>query len=65
MATKSMTTDIFLLDGTLFTVVGVGHSRPSADDAASLVGAIVALVADTDQRAWPHVRITDDTLAIA
>lgn len=60
-----METHIFLLDGTLFTVVSVGHTGASTDDAASLVGAVVTLVTNTHQRARPHVRVTDHTLPIA
>lgn len=57
-------THIFLLDGALFTVVGIRYSRPSTDDTASLIGAIVTLVTDAHQCARPHVGITDDTLSI-
>lgn len=59
------TISILLLDGALLAVVGVGHAGPPADDAAALVGAVVALVADAHQRAGPHVRVADHALAIA
>lgn len=57
-------THIFLLDGALFTVVGIRYSGSSADDTASLIGAIVTLVTDAHQRARPHIGITDDTFPI-
>lgn len=60
-----MPTHVFLLDGALFTIVGIGHARPAADDAASLVGAVVTLVTDAHQRARSHVRVADDALPIA
>lgn len=59
-----MATYILFLDGALLAVVGVGHAGPPADDAAALVGAVVALVTDAHQGAGPHVGVTDHTLAI-
>lgn len=58
------TISIFFLDGALLAVVGVRHAGPPADDAAALVGAIVALVTDAHQGAGPHVGVADHTLAI-
>lgn len=58
------TISILFLDGALLAVVGVGHAGPPADDAAALVGAVVALVTDAHQGAGPHVGVTDHTLAI-
>lgn len=57
-------TYIFLLDGALFTVVGIRYSRSSADDAASLIGAVVTLVTDSHQRARPHVGVADHAFPI-
>ena len=57
-------THVFLLYGTLLAVVGVRDAGASADGAATLVGAVVTLVADADQRARPHVRITHHALAV-
>lgn len=57
-------THIFLLDGALFTVVGIRYSGASADHAASLIGAVVTLITDAHQRARPHIGITDDTFSI-
>lgn len=57
-------THIFLLDGALFTVVGIRYSGSAADDAAPLIGAVVAFITDAHQRAWPHIGVTDDTFPI-
>lgn len=57
-------TYIFFLDGALLAVVGIGHSGPPADDTSALVGAVVTLVTDAHQRAGPHIRVADHTLAI-
>lgn len=57
-------TYIFLLDGALFTVVGIRYSRSSADDAASLIGAVVTLITDSHQCARPHVGVADDAFPI-
>jgi hypothetical protein len=58
-------TYVLLLLCALLAVVGVGDALAAADDAAALVAAVVALVADAHQRARPHVRVADDALAIA
>jgi len=55
---------ILLQHRTLLAVVRVRHSRTSTDDAAALVGAVVALVTDAHQRARAHVRVADHTLAV-
>ena len=55
---------IFLQLRTLPTVVGIRDTGSTADDASTLVRAVVALVADTHQSAWANVRVTDNTLAI-
>lgn len=59
-----MATYIFLLDGALLAVVGIGDAGPPADDAAALVGAVVTLVTDAHQGAGPHVGIADHALAV-
>lgn len=56
---------VLLEQRALLAVVGIAHARPTANHAAALVRAIVALVADTHQRRRPHIRIADDTLAVA
>lgn len=57
-------TYVFLLDGALFTVIRIRHPWSTADDAASLIGAIVTLVTNSHQSAWPHIGVTDDALSI-
>jgi len=37
----------------------------TADDASTLIRAVVAFVAHTDQRSWSDVRITDNAFAVA
>lgn len=59
-----MTTYIFFLDGALLAVVGIRYSWTPADHAASLVGAVVTLIAYAHECAGPHVRVTDHTFAI-
>ena len=56
---------VFLLDGALFAIVGIRDAGPAADGAAPLVGAVVTLVADADQRTRPHVRVAHHALAVA
>ena len=51
--------------GALLAVVGVRHSGPAADDAASALAPVVALVADAHQGRRPHVTVAHDALAIA
>ena len=46
---------IFLQYGALLAVVGIRHPRSPTDSAATLVGAVVALVTDANQGAWTHV----------
>lgn len=58
-------THVLLLNGALLAVVRIGDTRSAADHASALVRAVVAFVANAHQRARPHVRVTDDTLAIA
>jgi len=56
---------VLLQQGALPAVVGIGDSDTSTDDAATLLCAKVALVADAHLCGWPHVRVTKDTLSIA
>ena len=57
-------THIFLLDGAFLTIIGIWNSRASTDHTASLVRAIVTLVAYAHQGARTHIGVTDHTLAI-
>lgn len=57
-------THIFLLDGAFLTIIGIWNSRASTDHTASLVRAIVTLVAYAHQSARTHIGVTDYTLAI-
>jgi hypothetical protein len=56
---------VLLLLRALLAVVGVRDAHAAADDAPPLERPVVALVADADQRARPHVRVADDALAVA
>ena len=56
---------ILLLLRALLAVVGIRDTSTTADDAAALEGAVVALVADANQGAGPHVRVADHALAVA
>ena len=57
-------TYILFQDGTLATVVGIGHARTTANHASTLIAAIVALVTNAHQRARTHVRIANHTHAV-
>ena len=65
MPTPSYATYVLLLYGTLLAVVGVRDTGASTDDAAALIRAVVAFIADAHQRARLHVRIADHALAVA
>lgn len=54
---------LFLLCA-LLAVVSVGNSNTTADHAAPLIRAVVALVANAHQRAWPDVGVADYTLSV-
>ncbi len=56
---------VLLLHGALLAVVGVGDAGAAADNAAPLVAPVVALVADTHQRAWAHVGVANDAATVA
>lgn len=56
---------VLLLCGALLAVVGVAHAHAAADDAAALVGAVVALIAHTHERRGAHIRVTDGALSVA
>jgi hypothetical protein len=58
-------THVFLLKCALLAVVRVRHARAPADDAAPLVGPVVALVAHADEGGRPHIGVADGALAIA
>ncbi|GMS87971.1 hypothetical protein PENTCL1PPCAC_10146, partial [Pristionchus entomophagus] len=56
---------ILLHDGALLAVVCIGDARATADHASALVRSVVALVADSHERARTHVRVADDAATIA
>lgn len=58
------TVSILLLNGALFTIVGIRDSRTSTDHAAALVGSIVTLITYANQGTGTHVGIADHTFAI-
>ena len=58
-------TYVLLLLRALLAVVGIGDARLATDDTATLIGAVVALVADTHEDARPHVGVADGALAVA
>lgn len=58
------TISILLLNGALFTVVGIGDSGAATDYTPALVRSIVTLITYADQGAGTHVGITDHTLAV-
>jgi len=49
------TVSVFLHNGAFLAVVSIGHALASADDAATLIGAIVALVTYAHQRTRSHI----------
>merc|ERR1719244_438727 len=51
---------IVLFFDTLRAVVGVGNAGSRADETAALVGAVVAVVADSHELALAHERVTKD-----
>jgi len=59
------TVSVFLQDGAFLAVVGVTDAHTAADDTPSFVGPIIALVADSNQCAGPHIRIANHTFTIA
>ena len=62
---KKISPHVFLELRALLAVVGVRNAGPAADDAASALAPIVALVADADERRRAHERVADDALAVA
>lgn len=58
------TVSILLLNGALFTIIGIGDSGTSTDHTSALVGSIVTLIAYANQGAGTHIGITDHTFAI-
>lgn len=61
---SSVYTHVLLLDGALFTVIGIRDSRASTDHTAPLVRAVITLITYSHQGAGTHIGITDYTLAI-
>lgn len=55
---------IFLLLCALFAIVGIGYTNPSADNASTLEGSIIALITNSHQCARTHIRITYYTFPI-
>ena len=55
---------IFLANCAFFAVVRVANAWTSAYHASSLIGAVIALITDTNQRAWPHVGIANNTFSV-
>lgn len=58
------TVSILLLNGALFTIVGIGDSGTSTDHTPALVRPIVTLITYSNQGAWSHIGITNHTFAI-
>lgn len=56
---------VFFLFYARFAVVGIRYSWSRTNDAAPLVGTVVALVTDAHQHHWVDVRIADYTASIA
>jgi len=63
--TATTDTHVLLLHRALLAVIGIAHARPPTDDAAPLIGAVVALVTHAHERGWAHERVADRALAIA
>lgn len=59
------TISILLLNGALFTIVGVRDSGTPTDHTPALVRSVVTLITYADQGAGAHVGIADHTLAVA
>lgn len=58
------TVSILLLNGALFTIVGIGDSGTSTDHTPALVRSVVALITYANQGAGTHIRVADHTFAI-
>ena len=58
------TISVFFLNGTFLAIISVANSRTSTNDASSLVASIIALVANSDQSARPHIRVANDATAV-
>lgn len=56
---------VLFLDRALLAVVGIRDTGSSTDDTSSLIRSVVAFIADPDQGTRTHVRVADDTLAVA
>lgn len=62
--TKIILTYIFLFDCALLAVIGVRDSRATTNNTATLVRAVVALIANSNKCWRSHVWVTDHTLSI-
>jgi hypothetical protein len=58
------TVSVLFLDGAFSAVEGIGCAGAIAYNTTTLLGSKIALVADMYRSRWPHVGITEDTLAI-
>jgi len=58
------TVSIFLLNGTFFTVISVTDSRTSTNNTSSLITAIIAFIADSNQGTWTHIWIANHATSI-
>lgn len=56
---------VLLQQRALLAVVRVRNAGATADHASALIGAVVALIADSNQCARSHVRVADHAFAIA
>lgn len=58
------TVSILLLNGALFTIVGIRDSGTSTDHTPALVRSIVTLITYANQGAGSHIGVTNHTFAI-
>ena len=54
---------LFLLDA-FSAVVGIGNARSIADKTSVVVGAVIALVTDSNKNGGSHIGIANDTLSL-
>merc|ERR1719420_1125143 len=55
---------VLLLHSALLTVIRITDARAPTDDTPALIRAIVALVANPDESARPHIGVADHTLSV-
>lgn len=60
-----LATHVFFRLRAFFTIVRLAGTRATTDDAAALVRAEVALVANPHNGCWADVRVAYDALAVA